>query len=87
MIECHRNAALIFLLASLAACDRLPFGYTPIAELLSAPGEYEGKTVKVHGRVVDAVKLPLVELRYYTLRDGDAEVAVSAASTVPAVGT
>jgi hypothetical protein len=83
-----RSTTLAVLIAAMTftACDWLPVGYTPIAELLRAPGEYEGKTVKVRGRVIDAVKLPIVELRYYALRDGDAELVVCASNSVPAVG-
>lgn len=91
MTERHRalsrTATLGFLLAAtFVACDWLPLGYTPIAELLRAPGEYEGKTVKIRGKVIDAVKLPIVELRYYTLRDGEAEIIVCAGNSIPALG-
>lgn len=77
---------LVLVVLAVAGCDRLPFGYTPIADIVRAPGSYEDKQVKVRGEVTDVVKLPFPDFRYYTLRDGDAEIAVYAAATVPGLG-
>jgi hypothetical protein len=77
---------LVLLLVSLAGCDRLPVGYTAVADIVRAPGSYENKQVKVRGEVTDAVKLPFPDVRYYSLREGDAEITVFAAETVPGVG-
>jgi hypothetical protein len=74
-------------LALLVACDRLPFGYTRIAQILRAPGQYDGKTVKVQGRVKDAVKLPIADARYYVLDQDGATIFVIPASGVPAIDT
>jgi hypothetical protein len=80
-----RSVVALCVLA-VSGCQRLPFGYVALADLVHAPGEYEGKTVKTRGEVKDVVKLPLPDLRYYVLKDGDAEIVVFAATTVPAIG-
>ncbi|HXQ21705.1 MAG TPA: hypothetical protein VN812_08525 [Candidatus Acidoferrales bacterium] len=67
-------------------CDRLPFGYTSIGDVVRKAGSYEGKTVKLRGTVTDVVQLPLAEIRYYVLRQDDAEVVVFARENVPASG-
>jgi hypothetical protein len=79
--------ALFVLVATVSAsCDRLPFGYTPIADVVQKPGSFEGKTVKVQGTVTNVVQLPFAAVRYYTLQQGDAEVVVFARENVPAMG-
>jgi hypothetical protein len=77
------------MLLSLVAlgCDRSPFGYTPIADIIHAPGQYEGKAVKVRGEVTDAVKLPVAEVQYYVLKDGDGELVVFPSAGLPATGS
>jgi hypothetical protein len=74
-------------LVALIACDRLPFGYTKIAEILRAPGQYDGKTVKIQAHVKDAVKLPIADARYYVLDQDGATIFVIPASGLPAVDT
>jgi len=78
---------VMLLLLALSGCDRSPFGYTPIADVIHAPGQYEGKAVKVRGEVTDAVKLPVAEVQYYVLKDGDAEVVVFPSAGLPATGS
>ncbi len=79
-------APLVLAWLALAGCDRLPFGYTPVADIVRAPGSYENKQVTVRGEVSDVVKLPFPDVRYYSLRDGDAEIIVFASENVPGVG-
>jgi hypothetical protein len=90
MRKCKRSVVVMSVVAlgvlAVSGCERLPFGYTALADLVHAPGEYEGKMVKTRGEVKDVVKLPLPDLRYYLLKDGDAEIVVFAATTVPAIG-
>ncbi len=76
----------LLLLALLSACNRLGFGYTPISDIVQKAGSYEGKTVKVRGKVGDVVQLPIGGVRYYMLREGDAELMVVPAENVPAMG-
>ena len=70
-------------LFSLAGCDYLPFGYTPIKELVAAPGSFdEGKEVKIKGKVVDVIKLPILG-QAYVVRDDGADITVMTNDTLP----
>ncbi|MBU1689387.1 MAG: hypothetical protein KJ958_05085 [Gammaproteobacteria bacterium] len=78
------GVVLAFLLA-LSGCDYLPFGFTPVKEIMTSPAQFEGKEVRVKGKVKDIVKVPLVDLKLYVLDDGSGEVTVVAGESLPAV--
>ena len=59
---------------ALAGCDYLPFGYTPIKDITAAPPHYEGKEVKLKGKVKNVVKLP--GLSAFTLQDETGQITV-----------
>ncbi len=69
-----------------SACDRIPIGADHISSLLENPAEYQGKTVKVAGTVTNAVQIPFVGARLYTVRDKTGEIAVLTYGELPAVG-
>lgn len=75
--------AVAFALA-LAGCDYLPFGYTPVKEITAAPANFEGKEVKLKGKVASIVKL--MGLRAYTLQDETGEITVTTQGQLPATG-
>lgn len=80
------RSRMLFALAAalaLAGCDYLPFGYTPLQEIVAAPAQFEGREVKVKGRVTDVIKLPILG-QAYKLQDGGAEVMVMTNGTLPA---
>ena len=73
-----RTAAVAFGLAAalaLGGCDYLPFGFTPVKEILSAPAQFEGKEVKLKGKVTSTLKVLGVQV--YKLHDGTGEITVS----------
>lgn len=72
-------------LLALSGCDYLPFGYIPVKEIVTSPAQFEGKEVRVKGKVKDIVKVPLVKLKLYVLDDGSGEVTVVAGESLPAV--
>lgn len=76
-------AALLTALA-LAGCDYLPFGYTPIKDIVAAPANFEGKEVKVKGKVRDVIKLPILDFKAYTLYEEGGEIAVTTHGALPA---
>lgn len=78
------GVALAGLLA-LSGCDYLPFGFTPVKEIVTSPGQFEGKEVRVKGKVKDIIKVPLVDLKMYVLDDGSGEVTVVTQENLPAV--
>jgi hypothetical protein len=83
MLTAIRNVVLALAAATtLAGCDYLPFGYTPIREILAAPARFEGKEVKIHGNV--RIVLKLLDIRAYTVRDDTGEITVVTNGPVPA---
>lgn len=69
----------------LSGCDYLPFGLTSVKEIVTSPAQFEGKEVRVKGKVKDIIKVPLVDLHLYVLDDGSGEVTVVANESLPAV--
>ena len=69
----------------LAGCDYLPFGYTPIRDIVAAPANFEGKEVKLKGKVKDITRVPIVDLKSFALADDTAEIAVTTQGSLPAV--
>ena len=83
------------LLAALAICSALgltgceqisALGADHIGDLLQNPTAYQGKTVKLAGEVTNAVQIPLVGTRLYTVRDKTGEIAVVTYGDLPPVG-
>ena len=66
--------ASLFAAAALAGCDYLPFGYTAIRDIVAAPANFEGKEVKLKGKVTDITRVPIVELKSFALNDDTAEI-------------
>lgn len=81
-----RYAGLLLTVLLLAGCDYLPFGFTSVTEILAHPTSFEGQDVKIRGTVKDATKVPIIDLKVYTLEDHGAEVAVFTDGSLPAVG-
>jgi len=84
----ERNAVLVVAMlaaAVLAGCDYLPFGYTPIRDIVAAPANFESKEVKLKGKVKDITKVPIVDLKSFVLYDDTAEIAVTTLGSLPAV--
>lgn len=79
------RTGVVLAVLALAGCDYLPFGYTPIKEIIAAPVQFEGKEVKLKGRAANITKLPILEIKIYTLQDGTGEIAVVTQGTLPAV--
>ncbi len=69
----------------LGGCDYLPFGYTSVKEITAAPASFEGKEVKVKGKVKGSLKL--LGMKAFTLQDDTGEIAVSTAGELPAAGS
>lgn len=76
---------LTAILFFLTACDYLPFGYTAIGDIHQSPGRFEGSEVKIKGTVTDISKLPLLEIKTFTVRDNSGEIVVVTEQTLPAI--
>ncbi len=79
------TSAILAGLLLLSGCDYLPFGLTPIKDIVTSPAQFEGKEVRVRGKVKDITKIPLVDLKLYVLDDGTGEVTVVSGESLPAV--
>lgn len=83
----RRTAAIIsaaVLLFIMNSCGYLPLGATSIKEILANPAQYDGKTVKVRGIVSDITKIPLMDIRFYTLDDEGSQLMVYVTGDMPA---
>ena len=78
--------AVLAALGLLAGCDYLPFGYTPIKEIVASPGKFESQEVKIRGRVIAAIKLPILG-QSFTVRDDSGEIMVMTNGTLPQENT
>ena len=68
--------ALITMLAfmgmvMLAGCDNLPVGYATVKEIVTSPGQFEGKEVKLKGKVHSILKLG--SIKSFMLQDESGE--------------
>lgn len=70
----------------LSGCDYLPFGQTPLKEIVAAPAQFEGKEVRIRGKVKDVTRIPLINLSMYIVDDGSGEITVMAQDKLPAMG-
>lgn len=77
--------ALLIAVLLLAGCDALGLGVTPVKEVTTAPANFEGKEVRLKGRVVSVTKVPLLDMKAYTLRDDSGEITVTTQGELPAV--
>ncbi len=68
--------------ATLAGCDY--FGFTPIKDIVAAPGQFEGKEVKIRGKAADPVQL--LGVRTFSIKDEGGEITVSTNGSLPAAG-
>ena len=76
----------VLLLMLLASCQYLPFGYTDVGQITARPAEFEGKEVKVKGKVTEITKIPFIELKTYVLRGDTGEIVVTTDGSLPAKG-
>lgn len=70
----------------LSGCDYLPFGQTPVKEIAASPAQFEGKEVRIRGKVKDGVKIPFINLSMYVVDDGSGEVTVVTLDKLPVAG-
>lgn len=71
------------LLAMLAAgCEQLPTD-TPIREVVAAQARYAGQEVSVRGVVTDASRVPVAEIKLYSLEQDGARIVVVTQGELP----
>jgi len=62
--------AVLLAVVAVSGCDHLPFGYTPVKEIVARPANFDGQEVKLKGRVVDVMRLPVLGQGYTLEQDG-----------------
>ncbi len=80
-----KHVLLAAMLTLVAGCDYLPFGFTPVGDIIGNPAKFEGQEVRIKGTVADSVKIPLLEIRVFTLDDGTGQVPVATNGIMPGV--
>ncbi len=84
-----RKSAVLFFcffILVVAACDKLPFGYTKIGDIVKNPAAFDGKEIQIQGKVVEVTKLPLIEKKFYNLDDGTGQILVTTEQNIPGMG-
>ena len=69
-----------------AGCASVGIGVTSVAEIRRSPASFEGKEVTVRGTVNEVTKLPIVEVKSYTVLDSTGEIRVTTRGVAPAKG-
>lgn|SRR5574340_172031 len=57
-------------------CASLPVGFAEVREIKAAPASFDGKEVKLKGRLKVLAKVPLIDTALYALDDGTGEIMV-----------
>ena len=70
----------------LAGCDQIGVGITPIGDIAQQSAAFEGKEVTIRGTSSQAIKIPLVDTKYYRLKDASGDIAILTNAAAPADG-
>ena len=71
---------------ALPACDRLGIGVTPIGDITRDPAAFEGKEVTLRGKVVEANKIPILNVTVYAVKDDTGQIWVTTTQDRPVRG-
>jgi len=77
-----RHFAMTLVVIALGGCDY--FGFTPIKDIVAAPGQFEGKEVKIKGKAANPVQL--LGVRTFSVKDEGGDITVSTNGSLPAEG-
>ena len=77
----------VLALTVMASCDRLGVGFVKIGDLLAKPESYSGQEVRIHGKVSDVLKIPLVPTAFYSVNDGTGGITVRTDHGAPLSGS
>jgi hypothetical protein len=68
---------------AVGGCDYLPFGYTAIRDINARPAEFDGREVKIRGRVTGGAQM--LGFKAYALGDRGGEIGVLTRGELPAI--
>jgi len=81
-----RKLCALALAVALVGCGLFGLSETKIADLKGNPSAYSGRDIRIHGTVTNAIKLPFVSTRLYSVRDETGEINVVTEGAVPSPG-
>ena len=65
----------------------LSTGYiTPVQDVNASPAQYDGKIITLRGVIKDPTRIPVIELKAYTLEDASGAVTILTGAALPQVG-
>ena len=76
-------ALALALLLPLAGCDQPPADHASIGAINRNPGRYEGREIRIAGRVTNITVVPFVKVKSYTLRDASGAITVVTDGALP----
>lgn len=84
----RRLLVLVALLTFLfmPGCSHLGSRYTKIGDILANPQKYSAQEVRVQGRVTNAIQLPFVATKFYSIQDDSGEINIRTYREAPMVG-
>ena len=77
-------AALAVVLVAGGGCNMMPFGFTTIKEITESPAQFDGKEIKLKGKVKSVTKVALLDIKLFVLDDGTGQVTVIPKGDMPA---
>lgn len=85
MLVLKRTWIFIVLVVAMLSggCNLVPIGFTTIKEITESPANFDGKEVKLKGKVKSVTKVALLDIKLYVLDDGTGQVTVIPADNLP----
>lgn len=65
-------------------CNMIPIGFTTIKEITEAPAHFDGKEIKLKGKVKSVTKVALLDIKLFVLDDGTGQVMIIPTENMPA---
>lgn len=59
---------------------------TPVQDVNASPARFDGKTITLKGVIKDPTRIPVIELKAYTLEDDSGAITILTGAALPPVG-
>jgi hypothetical protein len=77
----------LFMALLLPACSKIGIGFTKIGDIVAKPEKFSTQEVSIRGKVTNALKVPFVATKIYTVQDDSGEINIRTVREVPMVGS
>jgi hypothetical protein len=71
----------------LVGCAQIGVGFSKIGDVMATPQNYSDKQILIRGTVSNALKLPFIATRLYSVRDSTGEIYVRTDKEPPPAGS